>query len=249
MAEAYVYTVSGESSMECVDTPMQPIKENEAKERKRTKNKAWYAVNAERLKASRKVYRKNNSDRIKAYNQAYYAANPDHQKAQNTACRQKNLERSNACQNVYKRAWRERNNERLQAYKKAYNCKNADRIKARGKKYRDKNTERIQASKKTYRQQKLGCVECKSWPDWRQGWPHFDGHCFRCFSKKFPTHEKVKSKARVELLVRAFIDSNFPEFVHDKPMHTRHCDYTVRWCVDHRKTIGNTLICIETDTS
>ena len=77
--------------------------------------------------------------------------------------------------------------------------------------------------------------------------PHYDGMCFRCFCEKFPTHEKVRTKARVELQVRAFIDSNFAEFVHDKPMHTAHCDCNHRRRVDHRRVVGDTLLCIETD--
>ena len=76
---------------------------------------------------------------------------------------------------------------------------------------------------------------------------HYDGHCFRCFCEKFPTHEKVRTKARVELQVRAFIDTHFQDFVHDKPMHTAHCDCNHRRRVDHRRVVGDTLLCIETD--
>jgi len=94
---------------------------------------------------------------------------------------------------------------------------------------------------------KKGCVECKDWIDWRKGLPHYDGHCYRCFSHKFPGHEKVGTKMRVEHQVRQFIDTHFQEFVHDTPMHTAHCDCNHRRRVDHRRVVGDTLLCIETD--
>jgi hypothetical protein len=129
---------------------------------------------------------------------------------------------------------------------KASREKKPERFKALQKAYKAVNAERIRATQKAYRQQKLGCVECRSWPDWREGLPHYDGHCFCCFSEKFPTHEKV-AKARVDRVVRDFIDRNFPDFVHDKPMHMKHCDCTVRRRVDHRREVRNTLLCVETD--
>lgn len=92
-----------------------------------------------------------------------------------------------------------------------------------------------------------GCLQCKDWPDWRRGLKHYDGLCYRCFSHEFPNHEKVRTKVRAELQVRAFIDSNFAEFVHDKPMNTAHCNCNHRRRVDHRRLVGNTLLCIEVD--
>jgi hypothetical protein len=100
---------------------------------------------------------------------------------------------------------------------------------------------------KSIQTKKFGCLECKEWQDWRRGWPHYEGHCFRCFCEKFPTHEKVRTKARVELQVRVFMDSNFADFVHDRPLHTAHCDCNHRHRVDHRRVVGDTLLCIETD--
>ena len=98
-----------------------------------------------------------------------------------------------------------------------------------------------------YRKTKLACISCSDWPDWRHGLHQYDGHCYRCFCEKFPTHEKVITKLRVEQQVRAFIDTHFQDFVHDKPMHTAHCDCIHRRRVDHRRVVGNTLLCIETD--
>ena len=98
-----------------------------------------------------------------------------------------------------------------------------------------------------YNREKYGCVECRTWPDCRQGWSHYDGMCFRCFKEKHPTHKRVGNRARVELIVRAYIDSHFPCFKHDIPMYTAHCDCPVRRRVDHRCFVGTTLLCIETD--
>lgn len=36
-------------------------------------------------------------------------------------------------------------------------------------------------------------------------------------------------------------------FVHDKPLWVQGCDCTHKRRIDHRKLIGNTLLCIETD--
>jgi len=51
----------------------------------------------------------------------------------------------------------------------------------------------------------------------------------------------------VEHQVREFLNSNFTDFMHDRPLHTAHCDCSHRRRVDHRRIVGNTLLCIETD--
>jgi len=125
----------------------------------------------------------------------------------------------------------------------AWKKKNKDYLKA----YAQKNNEYLKAYWKAYKQQTRGCVDCKEWPDCYVGIPRYDGRCFRCFKRKFPFHEKAQSKARVEWVVRDYIERNFPHFVHDHTMHTGHCDCTVRRRVDHRRQVGNTLLCVETD--
>jgi hypothetical protein len=50
-----------------------------------------------------------------------------------------------------------------------------------------------------------------------------------------------------EIRVRNAINEHFDGFVHDKPLYTGNCDCTHRRRVDHRKQIGATLLCIETD--
>ena len=186
--------VSGESSMQRADTPEQPTKEDEAKARQRARNKAWRLANPEYSKAKSKAWKQKNSERDKAKDKARRLANPERFKARDKAYYAANPERVKA----RKKAWRLANPERWNAIRKASREKNRKRVKAYQKEY-----------SKAWKQRKLGCVECRSWPDWREGLPHYDGHCFRCFSEKFPTHEKVKSKARVEMLVRAFISIQY----------------------------------------
>ena len=50
-----------------------------------------------------------------------------------------------------------------------------------------------------------------------------------------------------ELRVRNAINEEFEGFIHDKPLYTGHCDCTMKRRIDHRKLIGATLLCVETD--
>ena len=77
----------------------------------------------------------------------------------------------------------------------------------------------------------------------------FKGYCAFCFQHLFPDdpltsgiHKKTK-----EIAVRNFLNTKFDGFIHDKPMWTGNCDCSHRRRIDHRKLIGNTLLCIETD--
>ena len=77
----------------------------------------------------------------------------------------------------------------------------------------------------------------------------FRGYCFFCFQHLFPLdpltfQKKCKTK---EIAVRNFINENFEGFFHDIPLWTGNCDCSHRRRIDHRKLIGNTLLCIETD--
>ena len=81
------------------------------------------------------------------------------------------------------------------------------------------------------------------------GNPKYKGHCSSCYQKLFPTDPltfQIHSKTK-EIAVRDFINTNFEGFHHDKPLWTGNCDCTHRRRIDHRKLIGNTLLCIETD--
>jgi hypothetical protein len=51
----------------------------------------------------------------------------------------------------------------------------------------------------------------------------------------------------VELKVRDYLNSHFAKFVHDQPLETAHCVCSHRRRVDHRRLVGNTLLCVETD--
>ena len=93
------------------------------------------------------------------------------------------------------------------------------------------------------------CKNCKGGPDARQGTSKYDGYCATCFKRLWPgdPRSKLNYKHLWELKVRAFLDTQFSDFVHDMPLHTAHCDCSHRRRVDHRRIVGNTLLCIETD--
>jgi hypothetical protein len=77
----------------------------------------------------------------------------------------------------------------------------------------------------------------------------YKGYCAYCFQHLFPNDPlsfQIRSKTK-EIAVRDYINANFDGFHHDKPLWTGNCDCTHRRRIDHRKLIGNTLLCIETD--
>jgi hypothetical protein len=134
--------------------------------------------------------------------------------------------------------------EREKKRKQIYYAANSWKFKA----YRSMNADKLKAYFKQHNRERRGCVECKDWPvDWQHGMKKYDNHCFRCFKEKFPSDPRTQNRARAELLVRDYINSKWTDFVHDYPMETTHCDCTHRRRVDHRKLVGNTLLCVETD--
>jgi hypothetical protein len=79
--------------------------------------------------------------------------------------------------------------------------------------------------------------------------PKYKGYCASCYQHLFPNDPltlQIRSKTK-EIAVRDYINLNFEGFQHDKPLWTGNCDCTHRRRIDHRKIIGNTLLCIETD--
>lgn len=77
----------------------------------------------------------------------------------------------------------------------------------------------------------------------------YKGYCANCYQHLFPSDPltlQMNSKTK-EIAVRDYINLNFEGFQHDKPLWTGNCDCTHRRRIDHRKLIGNTLLCIETD--
>ena len=95
----------------------------------------------------------------------------------------------------------------------------------------------------------IRCPNCISWPDSRTGILKYDGYCATCFKFLFPTDERSKIiyTHTKEILVRNEINTHFKGFIHDLPLYTGSCDCTHRRRVDHRKLIGGTLLCVETD--
>jgi hypothetical protein len=82
-----------------------------------------------------------------------------------------------------------------------------------------------------------------------QGNKKYKGFCSRCYSFHFPNDPltfQIRSKTK-EVAVRDYINTNFEGFHHDKPLWVGGCDCTHKRRIDHRKIIGNTLLCIETD--
>ena len=77
----------------------------------------------------------------------------------------------------------------------------------------------------------------------------YKGYCANCFIHLFPNDPlsfQTRCKTK-EIAVRNYINTYFEGFQHDKPLWTGNCDCTHRRRIDHRKMIGNTLLCIETD--
>ncbi len=93
------------------------------------------------------------------------------------------------------------------------------------------------------------CPNCIDWIDSRSGSSKYDGYCATCFKVVFPDDERSKVVYRhtKEIRVRNEINSHFEGFIHDKPLYTGNCDCTHRRRIDHRKSIGNTILAIETD--
>jgi hypothetical protein len=82
-----------------------------------------------------------------------------------------------------------------------------------------------------------------------RGNPKYKGYCSSCYQHLFPSDPltlQIRSKTK-EIATRDFINLNFEGFQHDKPLWTGNCDCSHRRRIDHRKLIGNTLLCIETD--
>jgi hypothetical protein len=79
--------------------------------------------------------------------------------------------------------------------------------------------------------------------------PKYKGYCSSCYKNLFPSDPltlQMRSKTK-EIAIRDFINLNFEGFQHDNPLWSGNCECTHRRRIDHRKLIGNTLLCIETD--
>lgn len=91
--------------------------------------------------------------------------------------------------------------------------------------------------------------KCKSGLCYNAGNIKYNYYCTLCFQYLFPDNPlslQIRQKTK-ENAVRDFINENFDGFKHDQPLWTGSCDCTHKRRIDHRKLIGNTLLCIETD--
>jgi len=90
------------------------------------------------------------------------------------------------------------------------------------------------------------CIECQLVPHNKK----YNKHCIDCFVNAFPgdprssPHGKLK---RRETVVREAIDEIFEGFIHDKAYYVggKCCPHRRR--VDHRFSLGNTVLAVETD--
>ena len=90
------------------------------------------------------------------------------------------------------------------------------------------------------------CIACHC----TQANPRYDKYCCDCFCNYFPgdprsnKHSKLK---RRETIVREAIDEIFEGFIHDKAYYVggKCCPHRRR--VDHRFSLGNTVLAVETD--
>lgn len=93
------------------------------------------------------------------------------------------------------------------------------------------------------------CPNCIDWIDSQRANKKYKNYCTRCFQQLFPNDPltfQIRCKTK-EIATRDYINANFDGFVHDKPLFIEKCNCVQRRRIDHRKLIGNTLLCIETD--
>jgi len=92
-------------------------------------------------------------------------------------------------------------------------------------------------------------INCKNVPCQARSNKKYKNYCAFCFQYLFPLDPltfQIRCKTK-ELAVRDFINANYHGFNHDKILEYGGCDCLTRRRIDHRKLIGNTLLCIETD--
>ena len=84
----------------------------------------------------------------------------------------------------------------------------------------------------------------------QKGNRNYNMYCTFCFSNMFPDDPltlNIRKKSK-ELKIRDFINENYADFIHDKPIIINNsCDCTNRRRIDFRKIIGNTMLAIEVD--
>jgi ribosomal protein S27AE len=91
------------------------------------------------------------------------------------------------------------------------------------------------------------CPNCVDWPDSQLANRKYRNYCARCFQRLFPKDplsSTIRCKTK-ELIVRDFLNENYPDFIHDRAITTPDCSCLRR--IDHRALIEDTLLCIETD--
>ena len=210
--------VFGDGCVERVDTPeLLKPMELDRGQAREDRRNAAKRASNKAKKDYTKSWRTANANRLKAYHAQYNAARKDSKKE-------------------YMKAWTASNKDHRHAYHKAWLAVNKKRASAQQKAWKDANKYRYL------------CPNCKDWPDSRIGRKGYDGYCATCFKFLFPKDPRTKAYGFKELQTKTFIDKHFQDFRHNKYIETAHpCDCTKRRRIDHRRCIGNTLICVETD--
>lgn len=93
------------------------------------------------------------------------------------------------------------------------------------------------------------CPNCIDWPDSQKANKKYKNYCARCFQQLFPDDPltyQIRCKTK-EIATRDYINATFEGFQHDKCLWLQGCDCSHKRRIDHRKLIGNTMLCIETD--
>ena len=73
--------------------------------------------------------------------------------------------------------YREKHPGKIKERNEAHYQKNKYEIRAHQAKAYAANPERFKEYNLKSIKKNRGCVSCRDWPDWREGWKHYDGHC------------------------------------------------------------------------
>ena len=77
----------------------------------------------------------------------------------------------------------------------------------------------------------------------------YSHYCTKCFEQNFPNDPRTAMirKNSEEMVVKDYLSTEFPQFIHNTSLWTGQADCTCRRRIDFRWLIGNTLLCVEVD--
>jgi hypothetical protein len=225
------------------------------KELCKARRREHYIKNKDRCAPRRKEYYIENKERLKDHQREYYIENKERCAARRREHYIKNKGKNKDRENAYRKTYRAEH-KCPHGIRKEFcvDCLGSQVCKHNKRKARCRDCDGSGFCKHGKFKQRCGdcngseiCKNCKDWPDSRLGMKKYDGMCYRCYAHEYPDDPKVRTKERAEDTVKAYINAHFKDFVHDQRWPTAHCDCTLLRRVDHRRVIGNTLLCVETD--